>query len=228
MLAQWNQILQRYMALSLRERMLVSVSLLVAIAVIWFMLLIDPMLNASKAVQAELNTINKTGTSLQQQLQALKLKQQQDPLRELKDRIAQLNQHIVQVDAQLNEKLHGLIAPKEMAKVLESVLQQHRELKLVKLQSLSAKPLVTESKPATETKSEKDESQEKRAQVFRHGLQLEFEGSYLATLAYLKALQALPWEFYWDEVRLQVDKYPQAKVTIVVHTLSLTEGVIGV
>ena len=64
--------------------------------------------------------------------------------------------------------------------------------------------------------------------MYRHGLQLELEGSYLATLAYLKALQALPWEFYWDEVRLQVDKYPTAKITIVVHTLSLTEGWIGV
>lgn len=228
MRAQWNQILQRYMALSLRERMLVSASLLVAIAVTWFMLLTDPMLNASTSAQAELNTVKKTGANLHQQLQALKLKEQDDPLRELKDRIAQLNQHIVKVDAQLNEKLHGLIAPKQMAKVLESVLQQHRELKLVKLQSLPAKPLVTETKPATDTKSAAEESQEKRAQVYRHGLQLEFEGSYLATLAYLKALQTLPWEFYWDEVRLQVDKYPQAKVTIVVHTLSLTEGWIGV
>ena len=228
MLAQWNKLVQRFTALSLRERLLVGVSLLVAITVIWFMLLIDPMLNASKSAQAELSTVKKTGASLQQQLQALKLKQQDDPLRELKDRIAQLNQHIVQVDTQLNEKLHGLIAPKQMAKVLESVLQQHRELKLVKLQSLPAKPLVTETKPVTETRPATEASQEKRAQVYRHGLQLEFEGSYLATLAYLKALQTLPWEFYWDEVRLQVDKYPQAKVTIVVHTLSLTEGWIGV
>lgn len=225
---QWQQLIQRYAALSVRERILVGGAILVAIAVIWFMLLIDPAMTASKAARTEAESVQKTLASLQQQYQALQLKQQQDPLRDLKDRIAQLNQHIEQVDAQLTEKLHGLIAPKQMAKVLEAVLQQHHELKLVKLQSLPATPLVTESKSKPDTNDEAKADKAAKAEVYRHGLQLEFEGSYLATLAYLKALQALPWEFYWDEVRLEVEKYPAAKVTIVVHTLSLTEGWIGV
>ena len=224
--ARWQQLNQRFAALSLRERVLVSLSLLVAIVVIWYMLLIAPMLAGSNAAQTQRATIEKSLRTLQQQQQALILKQQQDPLRELKDRVAQLNQHIVQVDAQLKSKLHGLIAPQQMAKLLESVLQQHHDLKLLKLQSLPAVPLVTTTRSAD--KDQKDKPVRKTAEVFRHGLQLEFEGSYLATLAYLKSLQALPWEFYWDEVQLQVDKYPQAKVTIVVHTLSMTEGWIGV
>ena len=222
MRAQWKQVTQRYAALNQRERILVSGAVLVAIAMIWFMLLIDPVSSSAKATKSDLAATQKSIVNLQQQLQAMQLKQQQDPLRELKERIAQIEQHIHTVDVQLNEKLHGLIAPKQMAKVLESVLQQHNQLKLVKLQSLPATPLVTESKSKSEEKTET------QAAVYRHGLQLEFEGGYLATLAYLKALQELPWEFYWDEVRLQVEKYPQAKVTIVVHTLSLTEGWIGV
>lgn len=224
--ARWQQLSQRFAALSLRERALVSLSLLVAIVVIWYMLLVGPMLATSNAAQTQRVTIETSLRTLQQQQQALILKQQQDPLRELKDRVAQLNQHLAQADAQLKGKLHGLIAPQQMAKMLESVLQQHHDLKLLKLQSLPATPLVTRAKSSDKGKI--DKPVRKTAEVFRHGLQLEFEGSYLATLAYLKSLQALPWEFYWDEVQLQVDKYPQAKVTIIVHTLSMTEGWIGV
>ena len=222
----WLQVNKKYQALSLRERALVSLSLLIAIVVIWYMLLIDPMLTTTKTAQSQLVTIQTSLKSLQQQQQALGLKQQQDPLRELKDRVAQVNQHIASIDAQLKGKMHGLIAPQQMAKVLESVLKQHRDLKLVKLQSLPATPLVAEV--SSDKKEQKDKQAKKSPEVFRHGLQLEFAGSYLATLGYLKSLQALPWEFYWDEVRLQVEKYPNAKVTIVVHTLSLTEGWIGV
>jgi MSHA biogenesis protein MshJ len=220
------QLSKRYLALSLRERGLIAASMLVAIAVIWNMVLITPMLTASNNAQTQVAAIQIAVKTLQQQEQALLLKQKQDPLRELKDRLAQVNQHITEVNAQLKGKLHGLIAPQQMAKVLESVLQQHSELKLVKLQSLAATPLVTEKKLTDADR--KANPEKKTAEVYRHGLQLEFEGSYLATLEYLKSLQALPYEFYWDEVRLQVEKYPNAKVTIVVHTLSLTEGWIGV
>jgi MSHA biogenesis protein MshJ len=226
MLRYWQQVNQYYLALSLRERSMVGVALAVAISVLWYMLLIDPMHLTGQASESELTKLQTTLRSLRLQQQALQLKQQQDPLRELKARVAQLNQHLLQADAQLHKKLHGLIAPQQMAKVLQSVLRQQRNLKLIKLQSLPAAPLVTRN--ADEKKSQLQTSTHKTTEVYRHGLQLEFEGSYLATLAYLKSLQTLPWEFYWDAVRLEVTKYPQARVTIVVHTLSLTEGWIGV
>ena len=226
MQAHWQRMNTWYSAMSLRERVLVGLSILIGVAVIWYVLLISPMLSTSHETRSQLGKLQDSLQALQQQQQALMQKQQQDPLRELKERVAQLNLQLAQADAQLKDKLHGLIVPQQMAKVLESVLQQHHDLALLKVQSLPATPLVprrTESKDA-----EQDKAKRHGAEVYRHGLQLEFEGSYLATLAYLKALQTLPWGFYWDEVRLQVEKYPQAKVTIVVHTLSLTEGWIGV
>jgi MSHA biogenesis protein MshJ len=224
----WQELQQHYQSLSLRERVMIAVAVLVAIGVLWYVMLIGPMLSETQSSQHQLAKLQATLSSLQQQQQALVQKQQQDPLRELKDRIVQLNQHLAQVDGQLKTKLHGLIAPQQMAKVLESVLEQHHDLKLIKLQSLPATPLVMRDKSADVKNDQHAQPAKKTTEVYRHGLQLQFEGSYLATLAYLKSLQALPWEFYWDEVRLEVENYPNAKVTIVVHTLSLTEGWIGV
>ncbi|MBI1423966.1 MAG: hypothetical protein GC149_10910 [Gammaproteobacteria bacterium] len=227
MTLRWKQFHQQYEALSLRERILVSASILIAIVVLWYILLFSPMYASHSDTQTQFAKLQTSIKTLQQQQQTLQQRQQQDPLRELKERIAQLNKHITDTDERLKDKLHGLIPPQQMAKVLESVLQQHHELTLIKLQSLPATPLITRAAASDKTEA-KTPVQGKSSEVYRHGLQLEFEGSYLATLAYLKALQTLPWEFYWDEVRLDVEKYPRAKVTITVHTLSLTEGWIGV
>jgi MSHA biogenesis protein MshJ len=53
-------------------------------------------------------------------------------------------------------------------------------------------------------------------------LQLHLEGSYLATLRYLRALEALPWEFFWDGLHFEVIEYPTARVRLDIHTLGLT------
>ena len=93
-------------------------------------------------------------------------------------------------------------------------------MKLQRVQSLDAVPL-------SPLKAKQGEEAEQLG-IYRHGLQIEFKGSYLSTLEYLKALDALPWNFYWDVLELNVDKYPVSTIVITVHTLSFHEGWIGV
>lgn len=216
-------LLERYGKLSLRERGLVAGSLLLGVIIVWFQFVGDPAWQQAARTDKQITDLQNTLASLRQQQQTLLDKQKQDPLRELKNRLGLLEQHIAGVDSQLKEKLHGLIAPQQMAQVLEAVLHSHRDLNLLKLQSLSPVAIRAE-RAESETAAQDDTG----VALYRHGLQIEFEGSYLATLNYLKALQALPWEFYWDEVRLDVEQYPRARVVITVHTLSLKEGWIGV
>lgn len=58
-------------------------------------------------------------------------------------------------------------------------------------------------------------------QIYKHGIMLELVGDYAATLRYLKNLEDLPWNFYWDAVRYEVTEYPKAKIRILVNTISL-------
>ena len=59
-------------------------------------------------------------------------------------------------------------------------------------------------------------------------LELELEGPYLAVLAYLEDLEALPWRLYWQVLEIDVDDYPRNRIRIEVATLSLHEEWIGV
>jgi len=223
------QVKEKYEALSFREQILIAGSLLVALVVLWFLMLSEPLQLKTKQVSGELKTIEQNVQRLEQQQLKLVERRASDPHRDLKERITKFELKIQKVDAQLAEKFHGLIEPKMMASVLESILQKHGKLKLISVKSLESVPLLKgpeldDDNAAVDSESE----QREQVKVYRHGMQIVFEGDYLATLAYLKNLESLDWEFYWDEVQLDITKYPQARIVITVHTLSLKDSWIGV
>jgi MSHA biogenesis protein MshJ len=215
---------QRYRALKPRERLLVVGGTVVVVGVVWFNLVYNAVAQKSAGNNTEIVTLQTTLASLRQQQATLQQQRAQDPNLEEKQRLQRTQEQLVNLDVQLKEKLHTLIAPQQMAGVLEAMLQQNAHLQLQRVQSMGAKPLLTED----EEVSDDDDKPAAMVEVYRHSVEIEFTGSYLATLAYLTALQSLPWDFYWDAVRLEVDKYPNARVVITVHTLSLREGWIGV
>lgn len=221
---------EKYDELSLREQVLLVAAVLVAIVILWFMLISEPLYLDTKKLSTELNTVEQGVHKLKKQHQSLIARRASDPHRDLKDRITLTDQQLEKINKQLAEKFHGLIEPKQMAQVLESVLKKHKNLKLLSVRSLVSEQLIQPQENSEDDQSRvaEDEHQEARVEVFRHGLQIEFEGNYLATLDYLKTLEELDWEFYWDAVQLEVTDYPASRVVITVHTLSLRDSWIGV
>ncbi len=232
----------RFDALTLRERGLIGLVVFAVIVVIWQTLLLAPLDVRSRHINDALNHQQKLLNGLNLQIQALLARQSRDPNKPLREQQLRLEAQIARVNRQLREKMQGLIAPAQMAQVLEQVLAHDTHLTLVRVKSLPARPLLapaqrvatrpeTVSHPVSRSASSSSSTGVPAGQeigVYRHGLVIEFRGSYLDTLAYLRALQALPWAFYWDSVQLDVVHYPQARVVITVHTLSLNKGWIGV
>lgn len=218
--AQMQQLFEKFNALSERERISISLLIVVTICVIFFQGIISPLSSKVEIVDQQVSALQLQTSQLNKQLAMLKIQQTRDPDFQDKQKLKLVNDQIVSIDERLKEKMHGLIEPKQMAKMLEVVLTQNTDLKLQRVQSLGATPLATE-------KAKQGEAKESLG-VFRHGLQIEFKGSYLSTLKYLQALNDLPWKFYWDSLELKVNKYPVSSIVITVHTLSFHEGWIGV
>lgn len=227
-------LMQRFDVLSMRERILVSVALLVFVIVLWQAMLHNTLSASRVQVVAEKNQLQQQIQQLGEQISGLQAAASKDPNREHRQRIARLETQLARLDAELGEKMRGLIDPAQMARVLEEVLvQQKRGLKLLRVESLGATPLLAAIKADTQSDQQNQSTatagvQSATAKVYQHPLQIEIEGNYLDTLKYLQALEALPWDFYWDNLQLTVMKYPLSKVVITIHTLSLEEGWIGV
>jgi len=205
-------------ALSFRERLLVLVTALVLIAALWHTLLMQPLEQRASQTRAELTALEEriaaANRNLEEQIQQLAGGGGEQRLR-----IASLRKRIDEINTTLGNHAAELIDPSEMAQVLESVLKEQSRLTLVRIRNTTPDSLVADEDPSAVTPS--------AVTFYRHGLEIEIEGSYAACLEYLNAIESLPWRLYWQVLELDVIDYPLNRIRIEVGTLSLDEEWIG-
>lgn len=218
MKARIEQLRLRIDALSLRERGMLFLVIVAVLYMLAQLALFGPLEMQQKDALQRIGLLQKEIAAFDEQTQAILRRQSVDPDADNLRQQQQLTAQIAALDGQIGGAVQGLIAPQQMARVLEEVILRQSGLTLLRIESLAAQPLI--ETPQGEPPL--------NAGIWRHGVRLEFKGDYQAALAYVRELQALPWTLYWDELEIAMDKYPQASITIVVHTLSLNEGWIGV
>ena len=221
MQARIKQQLARVDELSLRERVILFVGILVALFVAWDVVLMSPTTLHEKSVQQRIDNLHSQIATLNQSISQLVASRSSNPNAELRVKLETVQADSARLDAQLSSATAGLVPPNRMANLLEQVLARQRGLRLVSVENEPPQPLL---KVADGTGTEAVES----GSLYEHGLQIVFQGNYADIMAYLQALEHLKWRFYWDALDLQVKKYPISQVTIRVHTLSLHKGYIGV
>ncbi len=213
--------LVRFDVLAPREQIAVSSLLLVSLLMFLYLLVLEPKMLQAQAMHKQIENMTLQVRASEQQIALLEKRLSQNPDAENQRLLARLQMQMQQLNSKLQMKVEGLIAPAQMAEVLEAVLTQTSALKLEKLNNLPVRPLLEES-------PEENKAIAREVGVYQHGLQIEFRGSYLQMLTYIKLLKTLPWNFYWDSIEISMDEYPQAQIVINVHTLSFTPGWIGV
>ncbi len=213
--------LARFDALAPREQVAVSGLLLVALITVFYLFLLEPQMLKIKTLNEQRDSLQMQMRAGEQQISLLQKRLTQDPDAANRELLKRLQTRKQQIDEQLQARMQGLVAPAQMAQVLESVLTRSTRLKLEKLNNLPVRPLI-------EDEAGENETAPADIGVYRHGLQIEFRGSYLQMLDYLRLLKTLPWNFYWDSLEINMDRYPQAQIVMTIHTLSFRSGWIGV
>lgn len=216
-----NSLQVRIDALSLRERGILFLVVVLVLYLLWNAMLMAPLEARQKTLLSQITNLRNETTSLDQQAVAIIERHNQDPNAAERNQLAQLQRASAALEQQLKEAISGLIEPQQMAKVLEEVLVRQKGLTFVRIENLGAEPLL--SKPQDEAQAAPAE-----AGIYKHSMRLEMQGNFANTLAYLRTLEALPWHFRWDAVELTMLDYPTARVVVTVHTLSLQQGWLGV
>lgn len=122
-------------------------------------------------------------------------------------------------NARLNELYGELISPRQMSQMLTSLLQRETMLTLVSLENQPSEALLqpgigADNMPAT--------------QVYKHGLRMVFEGDFLETVNYLRSLERLEGNVFWENLDFEVLEHPRARISLDIYTLSTEQGWIGV
>jgi MSHA biogenesis protein MshJ len=132
-----------------------------------------------------------------------------------RDEIQQLEAQIAQIDEGIRTAVSRLVPPESAVEILEELLADDGRLELVHLTSEAPRRLGPEETSGAST-------------LYHHGLRLEIQGDFAATLDYLRRLEASDWQLLWDRFEYRVESHPEARVTIEIHTLSEREEWVGV
>ena len=232
---QLKKIAEKIDSLSLRERAIVFIGLIMVIFTLWDSVLMAPLELEQKNIVTNLSKKNAERLILVTSMQDLMKQNEVDPDAENILKLKSLRSRLINIQADLESSTANLVSPKEMPKILETVLHKTGGLTLNNLRSLGVTSLITkvqvegdaavnEAVATSDSKLTADNIDN----AYKHGLRIEFTGDYLTTLEYLKSLEELEWGFFWDSFELNVNEYPEARTSVEIFTLSLREEWIGV
>ncbi|MEX2524898.1 MAG: hypothetical protein WD750_08070 [Gammaproteobacteria bacterium] len=231
-----SDIIARIDDLSVRERAAVFIAIIAVIFFIWDSYLMSTLDNRERTLKAQIQQKQSEQAALNAELQILIAGRQEDPNRENREKLASLRTEMDEVKAEVMKSTKHLISPNKMAVVLENVLNKTRGLELVEVKGLGSSTLVAADKKTVkdaggnESSANADKETEgngELANAYKHGLRVVFNGSFMATLDYIRELEALDNEFIWDNLKFEIIEYPDGQVSITVFTLSLDRNWIG-
>jgi MSHA biogenesis protein MshJ len=215
----WRRLAARFDALSLRERLMVSAAVLVALVALSYTTMIEPEILKQRRSAAAMLQKHSEMRALDAQVQGLLNARAQDPDRERRERLAQLHAQLAGLDARIRAEERRFTRPAQMRGVVEGVLGRAQGVELVEVRTLAV---------STISARDAKEQEAKERVIYRHGLEVTVAGSYLDLLAYLRELEALPTQLYWGGLSLDAAKYPRVLMKLTIYTLSLDRAWLNV
>jgi MSHA biogenesis protein MshJ len=192
--------------MNLRERVLVFVTGLMLLGSAWYLGLMQPLDQQATRNRSEIASLRERIEMYNQTLEVEVLHFSGADTGE-REKLARIQGRLDEIDERLGGYVAELIDPAQMSRVLQGLLKKQSKLRLIRIRNLSPEALSASTDALTTT-------------FYRHGLEIEFEGSYLACLEYLQEIEELPWRLYWQLLDIEVLEYPRNRIRLEVSTLS--------
>jgi MSHA biogenesis protein MshJ len=219
-LERWRYWSDLFNARTLRERALMAGLGVAAVVLLFDTLSLSPMAVQQKRLSAQLTEAR---TAIRAGEMVLAASRGQEDPDEVKRRYRdELRKQIAEMDERLQGLQKQLVPPDQVSRLLEGVLGKERGLVLVSLHKLPVQRYRTNG--AALAADPKDKQEENGRGIFQHSFEIRVEGSYAELHAYLKRLEALPWQLFWGKAELDATGHPRLRLTLTLHTLSLNRA----
>jgi MSHA biogenesis protein MshJ len=192
--------------MKLRERLLIFVTGLMLLGSVWYLGLMQPLDKQATRNRSEIASLRERIELYNQNLEVEALQISSTGTGE-REKLARMQGRLDEINERLGGSVAELIDPSQMSLVLQGLLKKKSKLRLIRVRNLTPEAMSASTDALTMT-------------FFRHGLEIEFEGSYLACLEYLEEIEDLPWRFYWQLLDIEVLEYPRNRIRLEVSTLS--------
>jgi MSHA biogenesis protein MshJ len=196
----WQIAAARIDEMTLRQRAMLFSVIALLVVVMAHALLLDPVLARQKALIDRVNRDQSQLNAVRAQLESI-LKEGGAGQTPLELEVRSLEEKLAQATRALGERKRGFIAPARLPVLVKGLLGPGRPVSLESLRVVPGEAV-------------------DGAELYRHGVEITLKGSYFDLLQYLAELEKPPARFLWGEAELQVEKYPEVRLTVQLHTLS--------
>lgn len=214
----------KFDGLKKREQNLLFFAIPVTIIIVFCLLFIEPELKKSMSLQDSVSRLNSQLAMAKLSNQELIQQAQIDPNARVSQQINSLEKRLFSLNSEFEGELNQLVSPKAMPVLLKQLFEKADNLSLINMKSVTPEILITNGVNNDDSKSDKSNEQP----IYRHGIEITFEGSFFATRDFLSQAEALGWKLYWQDLSYEVSEHPDAITQMTLFTLSTSEAFIGV
>lgn len=217
-----NNLLGKFLHLSLRERILV---ILAGVIAAFFLTYGSLRLPQEKRIQ-QLQTAAEAARNQQQLFAAQLVKLEADqnagrnPLATQQAEIARWKQQVAAADAFYGERGND---GSDLNTLLEELLKTNTQVSLVSLRTIAPTVFISPNATAKGNQAAA-ETNALAPTVYRSGVEVSLKGSYADLLTYLRALEQRSTRLFWSDARLDAGTYPQATLRLTIYTLGQDAG----
>ncbi len=243
----WIKLSARLDAMTLRERFMVFGAAVAAVLFLMYSLSIEPLLVRQKVLLAQISQQDNQIAGIDNEISAKVQAYANDPDADARARLKSLQAQIDKSTAGMMAMQKGLVAPDKIAPLLSQLLRSNGKLRLMSLKTLPvsgmSEPMVGDApaKPApapavapavlaavpgaapASAAAVAPAAAKPRELLYRHGVEIVVQGSYLDMVNYMDALEALPVQLFWGKAKLDAGQYPNSRLTLTLYTLSLDQ-----
>ncbi len=223
--------------LTLRERIIISVTAILVLLVLWLLLIYSPQKKSLTKMNLETQQENTDTLVLTQKRKTIENLATDNTVPKLMAKFDSLKLEMQQLEEKASRYNQRFISEDELAKLLYSILKQTDG---VSIQSFSntafstnhatetvAAPVGVVSSMPTDAATSAPSTSNGATQDLplpeipseRMQYKLTLNGDYFSVMAYLSRLEKLDWQLYWDKFDYKVTSYPQATVLVEFYTL---------
>ncbi|MDF1760057.1 MAG: hypothetical protein P1U40_05940 [Coxiellaceae bacterium] len=206
MAAFWQKVLDYYEGMVKREQLLAVASLLVVIAGIWYWVIWDLVEQKQVMYKAKIAVVKREQQTFQDDILLQNARLAKDPNDEIKRKQKKLQDDVTKLNKELKVYSTQLLSSQGLMSAIRDITVKASNIEITSIDILPDE--------------EEEEAKQAGSPLYRHGVEIKFIGDYFATMAYLEQMEILPWRLFWDKIVYKVSKYPNANVTLELHTLS--------
>jgi len=233
LLQQWIKLSTKLDAMTLRERAMVFVAVVASVLFLMYTVSVEPLLNKQKQLRLQIKQQQNQITGIDMEIAAMAQGFVVDPDAATRDKLKAVRQEIDTTSAGLMAVQKGLVAPDKIAPLLDHLLRGNGKLKLMSMKTLAVTGLNEALQPPAQAPAATPAAgapaaaaaapPKPRELLYRHGVEIVLQGSYLDMVSYMDALEQLPVQLFWGKARLDAQQYPNSRLTLTLYTLSLDQ-----